>query len=122
MSKKINTLLSFAIHIVEHCNLNCISCAHISPVAKECFYDLNEYITEAKCLSSLFCSEIGELLLMGGEPLLHPDIIEFMRVSREAFIYGNILLVTNGILLDSMKQDFWDACRKYDITISRSMC
>ena len=29
------------IHLTEHCNLNCKSCAHFSPIAKEHFVDIN---------------------------------------------------------------------------------
>lgn len=54
---------------------------------------------------------------MGGEPLLHPEIIKFMEISRKYFPSTRIEIVTNGILLNVQKEGFWNACKKFDITI-----
>ena len=61
--------------------------------------------------------ELGTLNLLGGEPLLNPKIIDFMRIARENLPNTNIQIVTNGILLNEQKEDFWHACNKYDIKI-----
>jgi ABC-2 type transport system ATP-binding protein len=79
------------VHLVEHCNLNCKGCYHFSPLAKEEFLFLTEWEKDCKQLSTLFKDRIGHISLMGGEPLLHPDICEFMRITREISlkeIYG----------------------------------
>ena len=36
---------------------------------------------------------------MGGEPLLHPQVLDFCKITRELFPYSEIVLVSNGILL-----------------------
>lgn len=36
---------------------------------------------------------------MGGEPLLHPQVGEFLKIARKLFPFSQIQLVTNGILL-----------------------
>lgn len=111
------TLLRFEVQVVEHCNLNCRNCMHYAPLAKQEFLDIGEYERDCCRLSELFDSEVEWIHLMGGEPLLHPAIIEIMKISREYFPYGHIQIVTNGILLPSMQQDFWDACHKYKIEL-----
>lgn len=111
------TLLRFEVQVAEHCNLNCRNCMHYAPLAKPELLDISEYARDCRRLSELFDSEAEWIHLMGGEPLLHPEIIEIMRISRENFRYGRIQIVTNGILLLSMQQDFWDACHKYKIEL-----
>jgi MoaA/NifB/PqqE/SkfB family radical SAM enzyme len=57
------------------------------------------------------------LYLVGGEPLLHPDIINTMIISRKYFKVGKIVIYTNGILLLKQSEKFWDECRKNKIFI-----
>lgn len=42
---------------------------------------------------------------MGGEPLLHPQYLEFLKITRKEFPNSTIVLVTNGILLHSLKDE-----------------
>ena len=37
--------------------------------------------------------------ILGGEPLLHPQVLDFCYITRQAFPYAHVELVTNGILL-----------------------
>lgn len=53
--------------------------------------------------------------LMGGEPLLHGQVIEFMRSAREAFPRARIHLVSNGLLAGRMGKEFWESCRALDV-------
>ncbi len=54
---------------------------------------------------------------MGGEPLLHPNINKILDMTRSIFIHTNIILLTNGILLNNMSDEFWDCCAKNHIRI-----
>lgn len=109
--------LNFGVQIVEHCNLNCKQCNHFSPVAEEEYLDVNSFKRDCDRLSELFDGEMTSMTLTGGEPLLHPQIIDFMRIAREAFPVGKIMLMTNGLLLPTMPESFLDACRKYEVVI-----
>ena len=55
---------------------------------------------------------------MGGEPLLNPDVNKFLRIARENFTEGRIEILTNGILLMNMTDDFWRACHDNRIIIA----
>ncbi|NLA23982.1 MAG: hypothetical protein GX879_03355 [Bacteroidales bacterium] len=43
--------------------------------------------------------EVELFRIMGGEPLLHPNVIDFVKIYREVFPNGRLALVTNGLLL-----------------------
>lgn len=110
--------LSFEVALAEHCNLNCAWCNHFSPVAKPELADLEETSRDFERLSSLFQGRAQEIRLLGGEPLLHPQLPDFLKMARNAFPTANIVIVTNGILLPRQTEEFWTVCEKNQITIS----
>ena len=103
-------------HLTDHCNLNCKGCAHYSPMASDHYADLHQLEKDLQRLAQLF-RNIRLIRLMGGEPLLHPDVDRFIRTTRSAFPKSRIRIVTNGILLPQASQAFWDACRETNTSI-----
>lgn len=119
MSKKLRlTELRFEFHLVEHCNLNCKGCNHFSPLAEEGYLSLEELDREMKQLSGIFHHKAGDIRMLGGEPLLHPEIDECFRIVRSYWSDSQVRLLTNGTLLDRQKESFWDSCRENDIIIT----
>lgn len=114
-------VLSFEVHLVEHCNLNCIGCDHFSPLAEKEFADINMFERDFERLADLFDNEAREIHLLGGEPLLHPDVEKFCRAARKNFPRANIDIVTNGIRLPQMDNDFWQTLRSEKIKLSVTM-
>ena len=112
------TILDYEVQLVEHCNLNCKSCSHFSPLCEEEFLDLKEYEKDCQRLSTLFESEANFIRLMGGEPLLHPEIEKFFYITRNCFPNAIIDLDTNGILVLSMKKEFWKGMRENNINLT----
>ncbi|MCL1945938.1 MAG: radical SAM protein [Chitinivibrionia bacterium] len=108
--------LRFEVHICDHCNLNCKSCGHFSPIAEKRFVDLDILQRDFSRLSQLSNRKCEVIDLMGGEPLLHPKIIEIFDIAAKYFD-TTIQLVTNGILLSSQPDEFWESCNKNRITI-----
>lgn len=49
--------------------------------------------------------------------MLHPELLEFLKITRKLFPVGNINLVTNGVLISKMTDEFWDTIKKYDIVL-----
>jgi hypothetical protein len=107
-------------HLVDHCNLNCKGCAHFSPLAPPWFAGIEQFENDMRQLSKIFKKKIKVLQLMGGEPLLHPQVSEFLKITRNYLPFSEIDLVTNGLILDKMNERFWDDCRSCNITISMS--
>lgn len=88
---------SLETHLVDHCNLRCRECCTISPFLAPWFVDpdalARDVATAARVVSpSLF-------KLTGGEPLLHPRLLDCVDAVRDAGIATQISLTTNGLLL-----------------------
>ena len=105
------------IHLTDHCNLNCRGCDNFSPLSPDIFADIE--VVERDCLriSELSSGKVQEIQLLGGEPLLHPQITAFNDIAREHFPAVPITIVTNGLLLLKQKEEFWESCRKNNIQI-----
>ena len=115
---KLPFLSSFEMHIVDHCNLNCKGCLHYSPLSPPCFYDIHEFRNDLREMSRKM--RIGRLRILGGEPLLHHHVVDFLVAARMYFPMAEICLVTNGILLVTKKKDFWDCLKRNNILIDLS--
>jgi len=50
---------------------------------------------------------VDTFVLLGGEPLLHPDVLEMAEMARDTGIGDKVAIVTNGMLLDKQPEQFW---------------
>ena len=116
--KKPSKLIHFTIHLADHCNLNCVGCDHFSPLAEPYCISIEEFKKDFIRMGELFSHKCSRISLIGGEPLLNPDIIELMKIARENFTEGDIQIITNGILLLRVGEDFWRACHDNKIRIN----
>ena len=110
-------LENFSVHLVEHCNLKCKGCNHYSPLAEDEFLDLTTFANDFERIAYLTDSNVGNIYLLGGEPLLHPELLEFIRIARDFFPNTKLNLLTNGILLLDESEEFWHALGKNDVTL-----
>ena len=90
-------------HLVDHCNLKCKGCSHFSGLAPEQFISVDSFYNQMERLSQI--TNIRTLRLMGGEPLLHPKMVDFFVVARSFFPDSEIVLVSNGILLNTLSDE-----------------
>ena len=98
---------AFELHVVEHCNLRCAHCCNMSPYVADKMLSLAEI--EAQCRTMARVLDVDVFKIMGGEPLLHPEITAILGVLRQTGISETIRLFTNGLLLHRMTDDFWRA-------------
>lgn len=103
-------------HIVDHCNLKCNGCSHFSGLADEWFEDFDDFYRDFSKLKEVTNGEVGVIRIMGGEPLLHPQVKLFLVTTRLLFPKSQVQLVTNGILLKKMPEVI-DICNQYGIII-----
>lgn len=103
------------IHVVDHCNINCRSCDNFSPIAPKWFITVESFTEQLTQLARL--GKVGEIRLMGGEPLLHPSIIQLMATTRIIFPNSKISLLTNGTLFKKMTIRFWETLRDMNISM-----
>lgn len=95
-------------HVTDHCNLNCKGCTHFSNVSPRRFADAQAYRRDMERLTRVF-SAITEIFLLGGEPLLHPDLATFVTTTRELWPSSRIVVMTNGVLVPRMAEEVWRA-------------
>lgn len=106
-------------HLVDHCNLKCDKCGYFCHLIDEEFYtDVEQFNKDLNVLSKKV--DFYRIRLLGGEPLLHSSVNDFMIITRTYFPFSDIRIVTNGILLPTMNKTFWDTVRRYRIKIDLS--
>ena len=97
---------SLEINVTHHCNLSCRACSHLSPVFRRAVVDPD---TLFRALSDLAQgSRASACKLLGGEPLLHPNLPEVIRAVRASRIADRIQVCTNGVLLPRMADEIWE--------------
>lgn len=107
-------------HIADHCNLNCKACSHYSGLVKEPhFPNLEKFTRDFECLHK-FIDDIGKIRILGGEPLLNPEINEYIKLTRRLYPYAIIRVVTNAVLLPNMPESFFETLRKCNAGIDIS--
>ncbi len=104
------------VHVTDHCNLNCRGCEHYSSVSEPVFADLEATMRDLSQMAQLFES-IEQMYLLGGEPLLHPQVHEFVLRTRALFPATRLYLMTNGILVTRMADEVWQALRDTNTTL-----
>lgn len=106
-------------HVCDHCNLNCKACSHFCPLVENAvFTDAAGFARDIHIVAEKIA--FGWIRLLGGEPLLHPHLPEFMAAARHAYPDAAISVVTNGLLLPAMKDVFWEACLRHRVAIDLS--
>jgi len=62
--------------------------------------------------------EIDIIVLFGGEPMIHPNIVEICQLVRKYYPTATLRLITNGYLLDRVKAETWFAFEPFEIQVS----
>lgn len=106
---------SLEAHVVDHCNLTCAECCSLSPLLPPRITSPAELADDLALAARVLAPRVFKLV--GGEPLLHPEIVELVRVARAAKIAPRVSLTTNGLLLPRMPDALWDELD--GLTISR---
>lgn len=106
---------SVELHVIEHCNLRCAQCCNVSPYLAD--RALSVEAVRATCTRLRSALRPDVLKIMGGEPLLHPDIGGVLRAARESEVAPRVRLFTNGLFLRSMSDEAFAALD--ELTVSR---
>lgn len=103
------------VNIVEHCNLRCRSCTHLSPVLPKHFVDPGDLSSDLTTLARSYHATV--LKILGGEPLLHPNLLDVIMAARESQVAEKIEIWTNGLLLPRMERRVWEAVDSVRISL-----
>jgi Radical SAM superfamily/4Fe-4S single cluster domain len=107
---------SLELFAIETCNLRCAQCTASSPFAvDDNMASPSELQQTLDLLGPVF--RAGQVKILGGEPLLNPELIALMVVARKSGIFGRIRVATNGVLLLKMPDAFWEAADIVEVSI-----
>ena len=104
-----------SVQVVDHCNLNCKGCSAYSPLAKEWYADVVQIQKDLLELAKKV--QFGQIVLIGGETLLHPQLTELVQIVKRIYPKASVVITTNGILLPKMSDDFWKVCNEERVLI-----
>lgn len=91
--QKISKKQFIDVHITDHCNLNCKGCGHFSSISQPYGMSLEEMEIACKKLKPILHKFSNSIHLMGGEPLLHPEVEGIMSLVRNYFPETEIQLI-----------------------------
>lgn len=106
---------SLEAHVVDHCNLTCAECCSLSPLLPPRTTSPAALAEDLALARKVLAPRVFKLV--GGEPLLHPEIVELAAVAQRSQIAPQVSLTTNGLLLPRMPDALWDELDA--LTISR---
>src|SRR4051812_29275394 len=104
------------INAVRGCNLSCRACSHLSPVLPPRAVVSAESVRRDLTLLAR-CYHCDHVRILGGEPLLHPDLLGVVRAVRASGITDRVRVVTNGVLLPRQSVDLWDAVDEIHVSV-----
>lgn len=94
------------LHVINHCNISCRGCNHAAPGIAKWSLEPEQLRRDLALLGRH--ATCGTLRVIGGEPLLHPRLVELLEIIRASGLYKAIDIITNGTLLDRMPDRFWE--------------
>jgi len=97
---------SLEAHIVDHCNLRCALCCSLSPHLPRWHVEPESLAAELDLAGRVL--EPTWFKLVGGEPLLHPRLLDCLAAARGSGIAEIVSLTTNGFLLPRQPTEFWE--------------
>jgi len=79
------------------CNLTCESCSHYSNHSHKGVVSLQDAEKWMRAWNGRIRPKIFSLL--GGEPTIHPRLVDYVRLARDCWPHSDLRLVTNGFFL-----------------------
>lgn len=93
--------------ITDHCNLKCENCGAFNPFKKsKNNVNVDLFDSDIKAISKRF--EISNFKLIGGEPLLHPELKRLLIICRKYLPKIDIRLTSNGITFLNKDESFYN--------------
>lgn len=103
------------LNICTHCNNRCVSCSHASPFTPK--YNMSPVVLDRDLEAIKPFLSFHRLQLVGGEPLLHPNITDMLYIARKSGVGHEVSIITNGKLLPKMTDVFWGLVQMLQISV-----
>lgn len=99
------------IKIVDGCNSKCLTC-DIWKISKVRLMSVIDY---RRVLEELADFGLKSVCLTGGEPLLHPELVDICRLTKEAGV--GVVINTNGLLLGKRSGELVENVDEINVSI-----
>ena len=115
----------FDVNLVDHCNMKCKGCLRFSNlVEKPVYADFNKMIQDWERMKDLFWG-VQRLKLMGGEPMLSPELRRYIVEARRIFPDADIMVTTNALLINDNCKELFQTMKEnyvfFDISLYQPM-
>ncbi len=118
--KESNVVPRMEMNIIDGCNLKCKACTHFSSLyAEDAVCSMKEFTESLNDLRR--AGKLLRLRLLGGEPFLIDNLPDYLEYARRVFPESDIELVTNGLLIPQMSEQWIHCLEKHRITIVISL-
>ena len=84
------------ITVTDDCNLRCLHCYMSAGIVSKEYLNLTLVGDKIKRIQQYYNDKL-DIVVSGGEPLLHPDILSFLKEIKE----NRVTLFTNGMMINS---------------------
>ncbi len=101
--------------IINHCNLACMECSHHSPYMERGGYPIGEFTRDVNQLARVM--RVKEFRLLGGEPLLAENLLDYVNALRQSGLAQRIGVCTNGILLRKVDEKILDQLDVLEVSL-----
>ena len=102
--------------IAYSCNLSCAGCISLSDIKRNGVADYDDIVNWCVSWSKLVAPEV--VCLFGGEPLLHPRVLDLCKIVRDCWPDCTLRIITNRYLLDSYQTSKWFDFAPVELQIS----
>jgi organic radical activating enzyme len=102
--------------IAYSCNISCTGCISLSDFKRDGVARLSDIDNWISYWSQLIQPKV--LTLFGGEPCLHPNLIEICRLVKKHWPDSVVRLITNGYLLNNFDSESWFEFEPFEIQVS----
>lgn len=89
--------LTVTYYLTSKCNLNCVYCEDFG--ARRNANASHAETETARHVLKLIRGVVDRLTLTGGEPLLHPQVLDIVKYAKETLQFDQVTMLTNGALL-----------------------
>jgi len=105
---------SLEYYVSTGCCNSCVGCSHGAPLHNDVI-DVETFRRDVEMMKDSM--DVHRFALSGGEPLLNPHLVDLIKIARQSGIAPEVMVLTNGQLLDKMPEEFWSSLDVLRISI-----
>lgn len=102
------------VYAANGCNLKCLFCSHFNPFRKG-IIPADELIASFETWSQKVSPQ--KLGILGGEPLLHPELERIITAARKCWPQTRIVLTTNGLMVPGKPASLWESLKQANVQV-----